>query len=164
MRLSDFDIDFIKFKNESESFKFKLDDTFFKLKEGSLYSSCDIVVDLNCSKNDSTINLDYTLQGVVNTNCDRCLDDIAIEINANFSNVLKLTAKDDLLAEENYLSINHQIYSVYDSLYEQTCLNMPAKRTCENSLKNVECELNYQTEEVEKPVDERWNELKKLLK
>ena len=37
MKLSDFDIDFNKFKNEKDSFKFQLKDTFFELKYNSLF-------------------------------------------------------------------------------------------------------------------------------
>ena len=43
MKLSEFDIDFNKFKNEKDTFRFKLTDAFFELKENSLYQHGDFV-------------------------------------------------------------------------------------------------------------------------
>lgn len=164
MKLSDFDIDFIKFKNESHTFSFQLNNTFFGLKENSLYQTCDIKVEVNCIRNESNITLDYILVGTVDSNCERCLRDIKIYIDAERQDVLRLTSNEELLEEENYISVNHQIYNIYDSLYEEICLNMPTRKICEHSAKQKECEIDHPaTESKPDEVDERWAELKKLI-
>ena len=165
MKLSDLNIDFIKFKNEKDSFSFKLNDTFFSLKENSLYDSCEIDLQVECEKSDSTIKIDYAFDGFVSTICDRCLNSIKVAIKADYQERLKLTSDIELLeSEDPYLSVNHQVYNIYDTVYEQICLNMPTRKICETSLSQEKCELNYQSDDQDTPVDERWAELKKLIK
>ncbi|MBT8326901.1 MAG: DUF177 domain-containing protein [Bacteroidia bacterium] len=164
MKLSDLNIDFIKFKNEKDSFNYKLNDTFFHLKENSLFDSCDINLHIECEKSDSTIKIDFAIDGFISTNCERCLKPIKIAIKSEYQEVLKLTANLELLdSEENYLPVNHQVYNIYDTVYEQICLTMPTRKICETSLSKEKCELNYQSENQDNPVDERWAELKKLI-
>ncbi len=164
MKLSDFDIEFIKFKNEKDTVRFKINNTFFQLKENSLYDKCDINVEIECTKNDSTLTLDYKLNGYVETQCERCLTDIKLSANGHRNEVLKLTSNEELLQEENYLSVNHQVYSTYDSIYEQICLNLPFRLICENSISNNKCEIAHPAAAETKAVDDRWAELKKLIK
>ena len=165
MKLSDLNIEFIKFKNEKDSFSYKLNDTFFHLKENSLFDSCEIDLQVDCEKSDSTIKIDFAFDGFVSTNCERCLNPIKVAIKSNHQERLKLTADIALLdSEDSYLSVNHQVYNIYDTVYEQICLNMPTRKICETSLSNEKCELNYQSDNQDNPVDERWAELKKLIK
>jgi len=53
---------------------------------------------------------------------------------------------------------------VYDSLYEQICLSLPSRKICENSTIQKACEIDHPAAEVKEEVDERWVELKKLIK
>jgi len=165
MKLSEFDIDFNKFKNEKDFFSFKLNDAFFELKENSLYQHGDFNIDIQCEKFEDTIILDYTFKGNIKSHCERCLKKIKIHINTFRQDVLKLTLNNDLLNEENYLSVNHPVYSVYDSIYEQICLDMPTRLICENSEIQKKCTIEHlDTKPTEKRVDDRWAELKKLIK
>jgi uncharacterized metal-binding protein YceD (DUF177 family) len=165
MKLSEFDIDFIKFKNEKDMLHFQLDNTFFGLKENSLYQSGDIDVTIACDRSDNTISLDYTLSGTVTYSCERCLEDIELEVKSTQNELIKLTPNESLLDEENYVSIHHPVYNVYDSLYEQICLSMPLRKICENSTKNIECKIDHLSpSSSDEIVDDRWLELKKLIK
>jgi len=165
MKLSEFDINFNKFKNEKDHFSFKLNDAFFELKENSLYQHGDLNVDIQCEKFEDTIILDYTFKGNIKSHCERCLKKIKIHINTFRQDVLKLTLNNDLLNEENYLSVNHPVYSVYDSIYEQICLDMPTRLICENSEIQNKCTIEHlDTNPKDKKVDDRWAELKKLIK
>jgi len=164
VKLSDFDIDFIKFNNETDVFDFKLNDLFFGLKENSLYQKCNLQATVNCEKKESTIKVAYVISGTVSTECERCLEDIEIEINPVAEEVLRLTSNPELLATEHYLSASHQVYNVYDTLYEQICIAMPLRKICKNSITKKKCELNYTNSEGEKPADDRWDKLKNLIK
>jgi len=163
MKLSDFDIDFNKFKNEKDCFTFNINDAFFELKEKSIYQQGTITVDVACEKFENTLVLDYTFKGHIDTTCERCLNDIKMDVNTSRQDVLKLTLDEELLQEENYLSINHPVYSVYDSLYEQICLDMPTRLICENSSTQNKCTIEHPDTEKNEEVDERWAELKKLI-
>ena len=165
MKLSDFDIDFNKFKNEKDTFRFKLTDAFFELKENSLYQHGDFDVEIQCEKFEDTIVLDYCFDGGIKSQCERCLNQIKICISTTRQDVLKLTLDDNLLLEENYLSVNHPVYSAYDSMYEQICLDIPTRLICENSEIQKKCTIEHlDSSETENEVDERWAELKKLIK
>lgn len=165
MKLSEFDIDFNKFKNEKDTFRFKLTDAFFELKENSLYQHGDFDVEIQCEKFEDTIVLDYSFVGHIKSQCERCLNQIKIHINTSRQDVLKLTLDNNLLNEENYLSVNHPVYSVYDSIYEQICLDIPTRLICENSEIQKKCTIEHlDSNEPDKEVDERWAELKKLIK
>ncbi|MEY2923696.1 MAG: hypothetical protein RLZZ337_236 [Bacteroidota bacterium] len=164
MKLSDFDIDFIKFNNETDVFDFKLNDLFFGLKENSLFEKCDLQVTVNCEKKESTVKIVYSITGTVSTQCERCLEDIQIEINPTTEEVLKITSNTELLATEYYLSATHQVYNIYDSLYEQICVAMPLRKICKNSLTKKKCEITYTNTETDTPVDARWDKLKSLIK
>ena len=164
MKLSEFDIEFIKFKNETDTFHFELNDTFFGLKEHSLHQSCDIKVKVICTRNDGNIRLDYEFKGYVASQCERCLKDIQMEVETERLDILRLTSNDELLLEENYISVNHQVYNIYDSLYEQICLVMPTRKICKLSRSKIECEIDHPATEIEEKVDDRWAELKKLIK
>ena len=164
MKLSDFDIDFIKFNNEKDVFDFKINDLFFGLKENSLYENCNLLATVNCEKKESTIKVNYAITGTVATQCERCLEDINIEIDSTTEEVLKLTGNPELLALEDYLSAAHQVYNVYDSIYEQICIAMPLRKICKNSLTKKKCEITYTNPDADKPADDRWDKLKSLIK
>jgi uncharacterized metal-binding protein YceD (DUF177 family) len=163
MKLSAFDINFIKFKNEKDVLHFKLNDTFFGLKENSLYEACDIDVSIQCKRNDGNIALEYVLKGHVSSTCERCLKEILLPVDATSEEMLKLTVNEELLQEENYISAHTQVYNVYDSLYEHICLSMPTRQICENSTLKTACKLHHPTTANQEPIaDERWAELKKI--
>ena len=164
MTLTDFDINFNKFKNEQDTVEYQLDDTFFELKEGSLYHNCDVTAVVNCTKKDSTVVLNYSITGTISSECERCLTNIKIAVNTQFEYPLKLTTNEVLLLEEHYLSANHQIYNTYDSLYEQICVSIPTRQICANSISKTECEIIHPEGTQEEVVDDRWAELKKLIK
>ena len=164
MKLSNFDINFNRFKNDQDTVEYQLDDKFFDLKEGSLYHNCDIAVKVVCTKKDSTVTLKYSMNGSISSDCERCLTKIKIELNSEFEYPLKLTTNEDLIIEENYISANHQIYNTYDSLYEYICMSIPTRKICENSISETECEIIHPETTEEEVVDERWAELKKLIK
>jgi uncharacterized protein len=164
MKLTDFDIEFIKFKNEKATFHYKMDDAFFKIKENSLFSSGDIKGTVVCERNDGNISVKYELDGHMNMQCERCLNDIKVGVQSERHDVLKLTQNEDLLKEENYLSVNYQVYNIYDSIYEQICLDLPTRKICKHSLNHEECEIQHPEAEDTKEVDERWADLKKLIK
>lgn len=164
MELRDFDINFLKFKNPQESFTYQINDAFFTLKEHSLYSKCALDVEVGCTKVDNTVTLNFAIKGLVGVDCDRCLEAINLSVEAKYTEVLKLTDNLDLRDEDNYIDAGHQIYNVYDTIYEQICLAMPLQKLCENSTKNVECSITYEQDNPSEIIDDRWSELKKLIK
>ena len=163
MKLSDFDINFEKFKNESDVFHFDLDHTFFALKENSLYNEGVFKVDVHCTRNENNVTLKYQISGHLCTVCDRCLKSIQIPVETLWNENLKFTSNEQLLEEEAYLSAQRPVYSVYDSIYETICLSLPSKLLCKFSSTNKTCKIkHYSSQESTDDVDHRWEALKKL--
>jgi uncharacterized metal-binding protein YceD (DUF177 family) len=102
------------------------------------------------------------MKGKVSSNCERCLDPIDLGVDVRFTETYKLTGDRDLLEEENYVSDKNPVFSIYDSVYEQICLNVPSRLICANSLEPKECDLPSGEESVS-TTDPRWDKLKKLI-
>ncbi len=163
MKLEDFNIDLNKFQNDSYQFSLNLNDTFFTLKENSLFNRCKVKAQIECTKLDSTVTLTFSLNGIVGTQCERCLNSIELNSKLSYIEVYKITSDRELLAEENYISESQHELNVYDSLYESICTHLPTRLICENAVDSPNCEVlinNTQNESV----DPRWDKLKKLIK
>lgn len=111
----------------------------------------------------STVSVQCDVNGVVLTNCDRCLRPIKLKVVFKTTDAFKLTQDKELLEEENYISDANPILDIYDLVYEHICLNLPNRLICENSEDPKECSIPS-GQQVEKQIDPRWAELKKLKK
>jgi uncharacterized metal-binding protein YceD (DUF177 family) len=164
VKIADFDINFLNISDEGLSISLELGNEFFDLKENSLYDKCRFKVQVLCTKYDSSVNVNVEFDGVIITDCERCLEEIEVPCQNTFLEAIKLTGDSDLFEHENYISRDHQIFNLYDCLYENICLSVPTRKVCENSLKNQECILhNNEAEKTESDEENSvWSELKKL--
>ena len=161
-KLEDFEIDLNFSINESFQCSYKLTDSFFTLKENSLYDKADVNVDLTCTRRETNLELQFNFTGFVIVDCERCLKPVRMDVTSSYMDIKTYTSDSELLALENYLSDDQNKLSIYDSMYEQICIAMPQRLICENSISDSQCELHFDSDQ--KPaVDPRWNELKKLI-
>ncbi|MFY0644455.1 MAG: DUF177 domain-containing protein [Bacteroidia bacterium] len=161
-KLGDFEIDLNFSINESFQCSYKITDSFFSIKENSLYTKADINVDLNCTRREANLELLFEIKGFVLVECERCLKPIRMDVTSSFLDVKTFTSDTDLLKLENYVSEDQNKLSVYDSIYEQICIAMPQRLICDNAMGSNKCDFNLETEQ-EPTIDPRWNELKKLI-
>ncbi len=89
--LKEYNIDFVKLKLGQHAFNFKIDNSFFKLKENSLVEQGDVDVHLLIDKKERLMNFTFTFEGIVETECNRCLDSIKIPVSGKESIVIKIT-------------------------------------------------------------------------
>ena len=158
----DFDISLNFNDGEHHSFHLELDDSFFALKENSLLDSGKLSAELGLSRQEDTLDLKVKLSGKIFSQCDRCLKDISLPVDAEFSHYLKFTTDEDLLEDENHIPADSLSYSVYDLLYEGVCLNAPQRHLCEFSDKAEACEM-VSFDQKNENTDPRWDQLKKLI-
>lgn len=163
MKLQDFNIDFNKFQNETHIYTLELDDSFFALKEHSLFEKCIANVSIQCTRLESTISMKYKIVGRVGAECERCLRPIELELNMTFNEVYKLTSDRDLIDSENYLSDSNPVLSIYDSIYENICTHLPNRLICENAIEKSDCNIP-ENNEIIGSGDPRWDKLKNLIK
>ncbi len=136
--LKEFDIEFIKLKEGSHEFDYVLDDKFFESQKSSL-SSKGVNVKLEFVKSVNIFYLNFDFDGIVETECDRCLSDLSLPIKGKQSLIVKVTDKamDD---DDNIVYILESAYkiNVAQYLYEYIHLMLPIKKTCD--LVGKECD------------------------
>ena len=102
-------------KHEQE---FICDTTFFKNMENGDVVNSDVAVHLDLTNKGGLYDLAFTLKGMVQVPCDRCLDPIDIEIDTTYNIKVEYgdsydDASDDLLiipASNPYLNVAYMLY------------------------------------------------------
>lgn len=172
--LKNYDIDFVKLKLGEHNFDYKIDDSFFSVKENSLIEHGNVDVHLIIDKKDRLMNLDFTIEGIVKTECDVCLDTFDLPIKNAESIVIKITeTPKESDGEIIYLGPNAISFNVYDHIYEIICTSIPMTKTCkDNAEKPKDCNpqmlkfLSKNTDEnsnIDPPTDPRWDKLKNII-
>ena len=173
--LSKYEIAFKGLKEGNHQFDFELDDKFFDKFENSEVKKGSLLAKVFLTKQSTLMILEFAVKGTVELMCDRCLD----QYNQEIENKSKLFVKFGLEGEELSDDVivisfdDHQI-NVAQFLYELVILGLPIKHvhpvkkgksTCDpEMIKKLEEYLIVEDfKQNEEPVDERWNELKKLL-
>jgi uncharacterized protein len=174
--LSKYEIAFKGLKEGIHQFEYELDDRFFEKFENSEIKKGSLKASVSLTKQTTLIILEFAVKGTVELMCDRCLD----MYNQKVNNKSKVFVKFGLEKEEMSDDVivipfeDHQI-NVAQYLYELVILGLPIKHihpsgkngnsACDPEMikKLDEYLVRDTSEEDEDPVDERWNELKKLL-
>lgn len=97
---------------------FICDTQFFKNMENEDVSNSDVKVHLDLENKNGLYDLNFTLKGLVQVPCDRCLDPIDIEIDTTYNIKVEYgdsydDASDDLLiipAANPYLNVAYMLY------------------------------------------------------
>tara|TARA_R110002049_G_scaffold244979_1_gene418824 strand:+ start:379 stop:891 length:513 start_codon:yes stop_codon:yes gene_type:complete len=163
-----FIIPFDSLKDGLHEYEFHADTAFFSNFDYSLIEDADIKAHVSFEKKPSMFRLQLNLDGVINTVCDRCLDDLQIAIEGEQEFVVKITEK--TIDEDDHiisLSPNEQELDLTHVIYESIHLLMPIKIDHENiSDCNPEViaqlnEINSSVEDEEEQ-DPRWDALKNI--
>lgn len=163
--------------NGVHQFRFHIDASFFRHFEGSPLEAGNVEVILDFDKRSDLYVLEFEIEGVVRTECDRCLAEIDLPIADRQRLLVKFSEENEIEdAEVVYISREAQQLDVSRFIYEFIVLAMPIIKVydCENDA-NRQCNeemLRYlngeagQEEEQEGPteINPIWEELKKLNK
>ena len=174
--LSKLEIAFKGLKEGVHDFDFELDEKFFEKFENSEVKKGFVAAHVTLTKQSALLIFDLSVKGTVELICDRCLD----VYNQKISNKSKLFVKygqEDQELSDDVIVVSQDEYQINVSqyLYELVILGLPIKRVhpvnkagesnCDpemiSKLKEYLVEENDLT--ADEPVDERWNELKKLI-
>ena len=98
--------------------EFECDTPFFKNMENGDVVNSDVKVHLDLTSRNGLYDLAFTLKGVVQVPCDRCLDPIDIEIDTTYNIKVEYgdaydDASDDLLiipTSNSYLNVAYMLY------------------------------------------------------
>ena len=180
-----YQIDLIGMRSNSASYDFVLDDDFFGQVEDSQISEGSVRVTLNVVHTAGTYKLDFQTQGTVTVICDRCLDKMLQPVRS-FDTITVKLGPTYLEQDDNLIIVPQEQGSINVAwlMYEFVILAIPLKHVhplgqCNKEMINklrqhglacerVDGELDSsgnasQEDNVERTIDPRWNELKKIL-
>ena len=164
-------IDLKALKEDCTSMEFRLSDDYFEAIEAPEVSKGNIYVKLDiCKTAEDYFDFHFHVHGVVTVQCDRCLDDMDQDVEADNRLVVRLGEED---SEEDDLVIVDKDEAVVDVawyIYESVALSIPIKHVhapgkCNRAMIEM-LEQHSATRssdgDDEKTTDPRWSELEKL--
>ena len=175
-RFDKFRIDLKGMKQSSLQMEYDLDNTFFADIDGQEFQKGAVKATVTVKNNREVFNFTFEIKGTVIVPCDRCLDEMEIDIEADNQLKVKLGETyadegDTVVIPESEGEINLAWY-----LYEFIALSLPTKHIhapgkCNadmfNKLKkhtrSSDEDDNFDTDEQqEREIDPRWESLKNL--
>ena len=180
-------IDLKGMREDHKQYEFLLDNTYFTHIDGPDVQKGKVTVVLDVKRNSHSFDFTFNTNGIVWVPCDRCLDEMEIPVEATDKLVVKFGREyaeegDNLIIipeEEGEINIAWFIYEFIALTLPMKHVHAPGKcnktmtsklnkhlRTTadESSEDNFEqAEIESEVEEVEQPIDPRWNDLKKIL-
>ena len=170
-RFDKYNVDLKGMRVASLDLEFDLDNAFFADIDGEEFQKGAVKAKVMVSKNRDIFDFSFSLAGTVVVPCDRCLDDLAIEVDTENTLRVKLGESyadegDIVVVPENEGDLNIAWY-----LYEFIVLALPMKRVhalgkCNHEmtgkLKRHSAEAAECEEGEEMQIDPRWAGLKDL--
>jgi uncharacterized metal-binding protein YceD (DUF177 family) len=173
-RLGAYKVDLKGLENDWSSYNWTVDQDFFSLVEGEDVQKGKVSVDLKVEKKSGIYHLSFNLNGTVIVTCDRCLDDMSLNIETTGALKVKLGADfaddgDMIIVPEDDGTVNVAWY-----IYEFITLAIPLKHVhapgkCnKDMMEKLDEHLSTEEGESEVPeesgrTDSRWDELKNII-
>ncbi|MDR0699164.1 MAG: DUF177 domain-containing protein [Tannerella sp.] len=109
-------------------FDYVLGDDFFECVDGPEVRRGNVKVSLSVVRASSAFELDFHIDGVVTTTCDRCLDDVEIQVETENRLIVTLgEAYEEMSDEHIVISEEEGFINVAWLMYEFIALAMPIK-------------------------------------
>jgi uncharacterized protein len=153
-------------------FVFEVDDSFFEQFENSIVQKAKADVLVTVDKTDTMLLLDFTIEGTAMLPCDRCLEELTIDIEGYNELIVKFGENEEEESEDVIvLPVKAHEMDVSQFIYEYISMLIPIRNvhpddengnsTCDpEALKELE---KYKVhEEEQKPTDPRWEALKNI--
>ncbi|MBQ2808447.1 MAG: DUF177 domain-containing protein [Bacteroidaceae bacterium] len=170
-RFDKYNVDLKGLKTAPLEMEFDLDNAFFGDIEGEEFQKGTVKATVTVQKNRDVYDFAFVLEGTVVVPCDRCLDDLEIEVSTE--NSLKVKLGDDYADEGDIVIVPEQDgdFNIAWYLYEFIVLALPMKRVhapgkCNHEmtgkLKKHSVEESDVADGEEQEIDPRWAGLKNI--
>lgn len=162
--LKEYRIPYLGLKLGKHQYEFTLDGAFFENFDSSEIHDCRIQADVELEKQSTMLVLTFHLQGVVDSLCDHCGDDLKINITATHRLIVKFGDETGHTDEEILIHgpSEHEV-DISQYLYEYAQLALPARHIHENIADcNQESLRRLKEFQVEETADTQWAALKNL--
>jgi len=162
----DYRIPFTGLKDGVHEYDFDLSEQFFAEFGNEEIEKASATVSLSLNKLPSHMELTFTIEGELHTECDRCAGDLTIEVDTEREMMVKLEGEmeddDVILLASNAIAIE-----MAEHFYETFALAIPLKRLHEegacdaDALKRLD-QYSPSDEDDDDEIDPRWAALKNL--
>lgn len=163
--LSEYNIKFEGLKQGIHFYEFVVENAFFEEFDCFEFEKSIVYVDLELKKQSTMLVLTFKFAGTVTVPCDRCLDDVDVEVDGEEKLVVKFGNEEYNQTDEILiLPIHEHELNVANYVYEFLNINMPQKRVHEKGLCNHDVIDELEKIEKKSEIDEdpRWSSLKDI--
>lgn len=170
-----FDIAFVGLKPGIHEFEYDINDKFFVEYQEQDFRNCIAHVKLKLDKQNGFMRLKFEIGGKMEVSCDRCGNNLPLELWDEFNIVVKMVDDPDLMNEQEedpdiyYISRGESHLHVSDWIYEFINLSIPMQRMCtEEEMGGPHCNkevlamLKKLDAQNNKPANSVWKGLEKF--
>ncbi len=151
-------------------FEFQVDNAFFQKFDNSIIQDGEVDVLVVVDRQETLLLLDFTMEGTINVQCDRCLEDLTLPVESYDEIILKY-GEEEGEESENVIILPPKAYEfdVAQYIYEFITLQVPLRNVHDEEENGQTCDPEV-LKEMEKhihkeeapPSDPRWEGLKGL--
>ena len=134
----EFEIAFVGLKPGVHVFEYHIDDKFFEDFQEQDFRDCKALVKLVLEKSSSSfMMLKFEMGGTVDVTCDRCNNNLPLQLFDEFNMTVKMVEDPDVMNEQEidpdvyYISKGESHLDVKAWIYEFINLSIPMQKTCE---------------------------------
>ena len=137
-----FEIAFVGLKPGPHEFEYEIDDRFFEAYQQQDFTKCKSRVKLTLDKKTGFMLLKFEIGGSLEVICDRCNNNLPLELWDEFSITVKMVEEPELMNDQEedpdvyYISRGESHLHIADWIYEFINLSIPMHKTC--SFENME--------------------------
>jgi uncharacterized metal-binding protein YceD (DUF177 family) len=133
----EYEIAFVGLKPGVHEYNYRVDDRFFEEYQEQDFRHTDASVNLQLEKNNSFLILRFSIGGKTEVTCDRCNNDLPLQLFDEFRVTVKMTEEPEVMNEQEedpdvyYIARGESHIDVKDWIYEFVNLSIPMQKTCE---------------------------------
>lgn len=135
-RRREYEIAFVGLKPGVHVFSYEIGDRFFEVFQQQDFRNCRATVKLELDKKSSFMLLKFEIGGTLEVTCDRCNNNLPIELWDEFSITVKMVEDPEQMNEQEedpdvyYISRGESHLNVEEWIYEFINLSIPMQKTC----------------------------------
>ncbi len=132
----EYDIPFVGLKPGIHKFQYEITDKFFADYDQQDFSNCSATVKLSLEKNAGFMILLFDVGGSLEVSCDRCGNQLPLQLWDEFKLIVKLVDDADTMNEQEvdpdvyYINRTESHLHLADWIYEFINLSIPTTRMC----------------------------------
>lgn len=135
-RKREFEIAFVGLKPGIHEYDYEINDRFFEAFQQQDFRHCNARVKLQLDKKSSFMLLKFEIGGNLEVTCDRCNNELPLELWDEFNITVKMVEEPDLMNDQEedpdvyYISRGESHIDVAEWIYEFINLSLPMQKTC----------------------------------